>query len=441
MTLAAVANPITQFFDTDGSPLDAGYLYFGLANQNPETNPQTVYWDEDGTQPAAQPIRTVNGYPSRAGTPAAIYSISGFSLTVRNKRGGLVLTFGDVTSTGVANFMQTFLSASTTADARAAIGAAESGANSSITSLSGVGAIAGFRNRARNGGCRISQEGTIASVAGIYTYGGADGFCSSVNGTLDSGNISQLTTGPSVGVQGFSHGFTNLTVSTGGSILHQHRMSYLDTFDMSGKQVTISCKAYQDTGSTITTAQLSLIKPTASVDTFSAQTTLQTSGNITIPSGVLTPLTFTTTALGASDASLGLAAALYIPFASAITTKNFTITDLQVEIGTAASTFEFVDIATDLQRCKRTLQCFPVGSIDFIGSNQSAGANNSYTMPMKVSMRATPTSISGSYTLVNCSGPSTLTTTADNVVLNVPNTAAGAWRLTNSTIAKIRCDL
>lgn len=83
-------SPYSQYFDKDGSPLDSGSLYFGNPNQNPETSPISVYWDEAGTQPAAQPIKTINGYSVRSGTPAVVYVSSDYSLTVKDKRGQLV---------------------------------------------------------------------------------------------------------------------------------------------------------------------------------------------------------------------------------------------------------------------------------------------------------------------------------------------------------------
>jgi len=91
MPLTQLVPPYPIFTDRNGDPLDAGYLYFGEVNENPETNPIQVYWDVAFTQPVAQPIRTINGYPSRAGSPAAIYANSSFSVTVRNKRNELVI--------------------------------------------------------------------------------------------------------------------------------------------------------------------------------------------------------------------------------------------------------------------------------------------------------------------------------------------------------------
>jgi hypothetical protein len=91
MTLTQLAPPYPIFTDKSGSPLDNGYLYFGTVNLNPETNPITVYYDTAFTQPAAQPLRTSNGYVMRNGSPAAIYTNGYFSVTVRDKNKAMVI--------------------------------------------------------------------------------------------------------------------------------------------------------------------------------------------------------------------------------------------------------------------------------------------------------------------------------------------------------------
>ena len=91
MALTQLAPPYPIFTDKSGSPLDNGYLYFGEVNKNPETNPIQVYYDINLTQPAAQPLRTSNGYVMRNGAPALIYANNQFSVTVRDKSGSLVI--------------------------------------------------------------------------------------------------------------------------------------------------------------------------------------------------------------------------------------------------------------------------------------------------------------------------------------------------------------
>jgi len=91
MALTQVTGPYPIFTDLDGTPLDDGYLYIGLINQDPEQNPIQVFWDSNLTIPATQPIRTSNGYAYRNGTPALLYTGGEFSITIRNKREEFVL--------------------------------------------------------------------------------------------------------------------------------------------------------------------------------------------------------------------------------------------------------------------------------------------------------------------------------------------------------------
>lgn len=83
--MLATESPFPIYTDTSGKPLDAGYLYFGQPNQNPETAPVAIYWDAAGTIPAEQPVRTLNGYTVRSGTPALVYTAGDYSLTVRTR--------------------------------------------------------------------------------------------------------------------------------------------------------------------------------------------------------------------------------------------------------------------------------------------------------------------------------------------------------------------
>lgn len=104
--MLSIESPLPQFFDLDGSPLDAGSLYFGTAGANPETSPVTVYWDAAGTQPAAQPIKTMNGYAVRSGMPAKVYVTGDVSLTVKDKFGRLVYYSANNSSAGNAVLLQ-----------------------------------------------------------------------------------------------------------------------------------------------------------------------------------------------------------------------------------------------------------------------------------------------------------------------------------------------
>jgi hypothetical protein len=92
MSALSIQPPYPAFAGTDGLPLENGYIWIGTVNLNPQVNPIAVYWDAALTIPAAQPIRTLNGYPMYQGTPSRFYAASDYSILVQNSKGSLVYT-------------------------------------------------------------------------------------------------------------------------------------------------------------------------------------------------------------------------------------------------------------------------------------------------------------------------------------------------------------
>lgn len=68
-----LGNPIPYFVDGSGRPLTGGYIYVGVADQDPETDPIDLFWDVAGTIPAAQPLRTIGGFIVNGTQPASIF--------------------------------------------------------------------------------------------------------------------------------------------------------------------------------------------------------------------------------------------------------------------------------------------------------------------------------------------------------------------------------
>lgn len=98
----SVEVPFPVFYDRAGEPLENGYIFIGQANLNPQTNPIQVFFDRNLTQLAAQPLRTLAGYISNAGTPAQVFvDATNFSIQVQDKNGTLVYNFPD--GTGLAS--------------------------------------------------------------------------------------------------------------------------------------------------------------------------------------------------------------------------------------------------------------------------------------------------------------------------------------------------
>jgi hypothetical protein len=85
-----VEPPYPVFTDREGEPLENGYIWIGVANLDPQTNPVNVFWDGGLTIPAAQPIRTLAGYPVYQGTPSRFFANENYSIRVLDKNGTLV---------------------------------------------------------------------------------------------------------------------------------------------------------------------------------------------------------------------------------------------------------------------------------------------------------------------------------------------------------------
>lgn len=107
MTYYPIENSYEVFTDLKGDPLENGYIYIGVKNLNPITNPLTVTFDPAGIYPAAQPIRTIAGYPSNNGTPANIYidaaDSQSYSILVQDKHGDQVFYSRDAMLTKYGN--------------------------------------------------------------------------------------------------------------------------------------------------------------------------------------------------------------------------------------------------------------------------------------------------------------------------------------------------
>lgn len=86
-----IGNPFPQFNDLQGALLDAGYIYVGAANADPEVSPLAIFWDSALTIPATQPLRTRGGVIVNNGVPSLVWTAAtDYSIRVRDADGALV---------------------------------------------------------------------------------------------------------------------------------------------------------------------------------------------------------------------------------------------------------------------------------------------------------------------------------------------------------------
>lgn len=86
MSILLQLNPFDFFTDTAGDALDAGYIYIGQPNLDPRIYPAQIFYDEAMTIPAAQPLRTSNGYIVRNGSPTYLFINGNYSILVQDNR-------------------------------------------------------------------------------------------------------------------------------------------------------------------------------------------------------------------------------------------------------------------------------------------------------------------------------------------------------------------
>lgn len=81
-------NPYAYLVDTQGTALDDGLIYVGVANENPVTNPIDLFYDADLTVAAPNPVPTINGFAVQSGSPTCVYAReANYSLKIVDKNG------------------------------------------------------------------------------------------------------------------------------------------------------------------------------------------------------------------------------------------------------------------------------------------------------------------------------------------------------------------
>lgn len=215
--MSVALDNLPNFPGLDGLALSAGYVYIGVANLDPVTNPVSVYWDSALTIPAAQPLRTLAGYVSNSGAPANVYTAGQFSLKVTDANGVQVFYApkcpGDSLA-AISDYMATVLGAGSASAARVLLGLPSDGTTA-------------LRNRLHNGDFRVNQRavtGTVTLAAGVYGFdrwkAGASGctFTFSASGSgfilnISSGSLLQVVEG--VNVEGGSYALSNQGTAQG----------------------------------------------------------------------------------------------------------------------------------------------------------------------------------------------------------------------------------
>jgi hypothetical protein len=180
----ALENPPPLFFDQHGALLDAGSVYVGDPNSDPQSAPKTVYWDAALSIPASQPLRTRGGVIVNNGAPALIYMAEGdYSLRIRDADGNQVAYFPLILAASnsyqpLSSVLTALAALTTTAYGRSVLTVADAAA---LRTLAGIvaslpltgGTVSGNIARASAGPHLYHTDGSLVSGRVLVTTAGA----------------------------------------------------------------------------------------------------------------------------------------------------------------------------------------------------------------------------------------------------------------------------
>ena len=255
-----------------------------------------------------------------------------------------------------------------------------------------------------NGCMRVSQRGASLALTGSAAYL-ADRWKVFATGSGLSGN---QQTGPWGGVASGKGLFVDSVSWTSGSANFLTRIESKDAIYLVNKTVTIAATIWHNFGVSVNMGFL--LSKANGVDNFSAVTTEYTSSPLAAPNNAVTRIKATAT-LG--DVSNGLQVAIRMTDAISVASGSLGITEVQLELGSVATPFEYRPFAEELVLCQRyyeksyDLGVAPgtstvVGEVVLVGCGAAA-----YPMiDFKVTKRIAPTA---------CKLYSTVTGAVDNV--------------------------
>ena len=287
--------PKFQAVDSLGAPLSGGLLYTYVAGS--ASTPLTTYSDYACTVPNANPI-VLN---SRGEMPLStgLYATADLKLVLKTSAGVEVWTMDNIkgpvtTSTAVAR-----------------------------------------KNMIINGLGAVFQGSAYTLAKDVYGEG-PDEFSGMATGTLvTAGTLTQLTSA-NCGRTGYAFHFSGVTLTGTGIIYLRYRMVSKDAKGFKNQTASFSSKVYHDKGSDVNYT-VYVRKPTVE-DDFTAVTEISNSGAQTIISSAEADLKFEDISMG--DCSYGIEIEIKVA-CGAITTKNFQFTELQFEISSVATSYDF----------------------------------------------------------------------------------------------------
>jgi len=308
---------------------------------------------------------------------------------------------------------------------------------------------ASFKNGIINGDMKVAQRGTSSSAAGYRTI---DRW---TNSTTSSGYLwqEQVAGGPdsqSNTTLRYTVGTADTSIAAGDFAIFQQNIEGFNFNKFVGQIATLSFWVKSDKTGTYHT----WLKSDAWVDTYLTAFTIDSSDtwekktisvsfanlpnyptNWDLTNGVGLRVGFTlmsgsnylTTTLDEWITTNSLYGAGQVNFMDNAS-NNFSITRVQLELGTAATDYEFMDYQTQLDQCYRYYQKLgAAGNALACQMYQVTGVSFLYQIELPVQMRTTPTATKvGTWTVAGCAQPNVFAIeNAQEIFIQATATATG----------------
>ena len=293
------------------------------------------------------------------------------------------------------------------------------------------GVVLSGRNKIINGDMSIDQRNSgaaqtiTAAAAKAYTVDRWYAYCTGANVT------GQRVTSGTNGFQ-YAYQFTGATSNTG--IQFGQRIEAANSYDLAGNTCTLQA---QISSSTLTSVTWTAYYATTA-DTFgtiaSPTRTQIAAGTFTITS---TQTKYSTNISIPSAATTGIEIVFSV---SALTSGTLSITGVQLEKGSVATPFKFMNYEDVLRRCQRYyIKVYPVsGTYNMFGTGwTTTTTNGSVLVPLPTTMRTTPSLSYGSLSYLQVSGYAVSSITAMYLSDYAPNGARIDCTCSNLTAGQV----
>ena len=212
-----------------------------------------------------------------------------------------------------------------------------------VTATAFVGDGSGLTNLVQTGkNFLYNPLGQVDTAGADYTlvkdtYGSrADNWDGMATGTAVSAGVLTITEAANTGRTGWAMKFAGVTLTGSGVLNLRQRLYSEDASKLKNQSISFQAYTYHDIG---VAKNYKIFYRKADVkDNFSAVTEIANSGNISVPDTTSTQITDENVSLG--DCSNGLEIEIEIT-TGAIPTKNVELTEMQLEISTTATNFEY----------------------------------------------------------------------------------------------------